>query len=69
MAEAKVKHNWTHTSSVLAMIANVNRDKKKKPSPFKPDDFNPFAKKTKTDAVRADTPEGLAAMRKEFTGA
>ncbi len=41
MAEAKSKESWSHTSAILAMTANVNRDVKKKPTPFKADDFNP----------------------------
>ncbi len=40
MAEAKSKDSWSHTSSILALIANVNRDPKKSRT-FKPDDFNP----------------------------
>ena len=32
-----------HTSSILALVANVNRDPKKSRA-FKPADFNPHAK-------------------------
>ena len=42
MADGRVRQSWVHTSSVLAMIANVNRDPKKTRA-FRPDDFNPFA--------------------------
>lgn len=28
---------------MLAMLANAHRDPKKRPAPFKPSDFNPFA--------------------------
>lgn len=41
MAEARQRDNWLHTSSILALTANVNRDSKKRP--LQPDDFNPFA--------------------------
>lgn len=44
MAEAKSKELWAHTSTLLAMIANVNRDPKKH-GPFKPADFNPHAQR------------------------
>ena len=27
---------------MMALIANANRDRKKKATPFRPDDFNPF---------------------------
>lgn len=42
MAEARSKATWGHTSSVLALIANVNRDPRKG-KPFMPDQFNPHA--------------------------
>lgn len=38
MAEGKRRETWEHTSTVLALIANVNsRDRR-----FKPSDFNPY---------------------------
>ena len=40
MAEARGRDAWAHTSTVLAMIANVNRDPKKTPA-FQPADFDP----------------------------
>ena len=43
MAEGRQEAAWGRTSAILAMLAEANRDKKKKPTPFKPDDFNPFA--------------------------
>lgn len=39
---------WNHTSSVLAMMANVNRDRKRQPRPYRPDDFNPYEQEPKT---------------------
>lgn len=44
MAEARSEARWSHTSTLLAMIANVNRDPKKTRA-FKPGDFNPHAKR------------------------
>lgn len=41
MAEAKGRDNWAHTSTVLALLANVNRDPRRTRA-FKPKDFNPF---------------------------
>ena len=40
MAQARSRQAWAHTSTVLAMLANVNRDPKKCPA-FKPADFDP----------------------------
>ena len=42
MAEAKAKHDWNVTSSVMALLAEINRDRKRRRKPFKPDDFNPY---------------------------
>jgi len=47
MAKSRLRAEWAQTSEVLAMLANANRDQKKKPSPFKSSDFNPFAQKWK----------------------
>ena len=46
MAEARGREAWKHTSSVLALIANVYRDPKKH-GPFKPSDFDPHKKNEK----------------------
>ena len=55
MVDARAEVQWAHTSTVLAMIANVNRDTGKRPTPFKPADFNPLAGKTgKGIALTAD---------------
>ena len=42
MAEARARAAWARTSAVLALIANVNRDPKKR-RPFTPADFDPYA--------------------------
>ena len=43
MGEARSQILWSHTSSVLAMLANIHRDTKRSRT-FKPTDFNPHAK-------------------------
>lgn len=43
MAEAQVKQQWAHTSSLMALIANAHRDPKKGRS-FRPADFDPTRK-------------------------
>jgi len=45
MADARRRDEWQHTSAVLAMLANVHRNPKKKPQPFTPADFNPLAER------------------------
>jgi hypothetical protein len=41
MAEGVAQDRWNHTSALLAMLANVNRDPKKGRA-FKPADFHPI---------------------------
>ena len=47
MAEGCDKQRWNHTSQLLALIANANRDPKKGRT-FRPSDFNPYAKGRRT---------------------
>ena len=46
MAEARQREAWTRTASIMALIANANRDHKKTRA-FKPSDFDPFSKSSK----------------------
>ena len=48
MAEGLGRERWAHTSMILTLIANVNRDSKKTRA-FKPDDFNPYARMDRQD--------------------
>jgi hypothetical protein len=41
MAEGRGRDEWGRMSSLLALIANVNRDPKKTRA-FRPADFNPY---------------------------
>jgi len=50
MAEARGRDNWAHTSAILALVANVNRDPKKTRA-FKPADFDPYSAKDKRDGA------------------
>lgn len=42
MARARTKEEWLHTSQVLQMLANVNRDPKKRRKPYTWKDFHPM---------------------------
>ncbi|NLW83533.1 MAG: hypothetical protein GXY41_03865 [Phycisphaerae bacterium] len=67
MAEGKSKDAWQHTSALLALIANVNRDPKRT-KPFKPSDFNPMQNNTsRPDAVVVDK-ENVSLLKALFTG-
>lgn len=44
MARERVRQSWNHTSMILAMLANVNRDPKKGRA-LRPADFHPMREK------------------------
>lgn len=54
MTESRRQHDWSQTSCILALTAEMNRNTKKKSTPFKPDDFNPMAKGNKGGDIEAD---------------
>jgi len=43
MAEGLGRERWSHTSMLCVLVANGNRDPKKH-RPFKPSDFDPYAR-------------------------
>jgi len=64
MAEARGRDNWAHTSAILALVANVNRDPKKT-RPYKPSDFDPYSAKDKRDEVIEVT--DMSVLKDAFT--
>jgi len=64
MAEARGRDNWAHTSAILALIANVNRDPKKTRA-YKPADFDPYTAKDRHD--EAIEVRDLAVLKDAFT--
>jgi hypothetical protein len=66
MFEGACREHWGHTSNLMALIANANRDPKKG-KPFKATDFNLYHDKRKA-AIIADTKENIEFMRQMFTG-
>jgi len=56
MAEARTHESWSHTSALLALLANVHRDPKKH-RVYKPADFDPTHSRTGPRKTRRN--EGL----------
>ena len=44
MAEGRGRAEWSRMSSLMALVANVNRDPKKHRA-FRPRDFNPYERR------------------------
>ena len=61
MAEGLGRERWAHTSLICTLIANANRDLKKG-RPFKPSDFDPYARADRRSARVADK-QSLAILR------
>ena len=61
MAEGLGRERWAHTSLICALIANANRDPKRS-RPFKPSDFDPYARQDRRLRTVADK-ESLAVLR------
>jgi hypothetical protein len=62
MADARRRDGWQHTSAVLAMLANVHRNPKKKPQPFTPSEFNPLVNERK----KAKAKTGVSTLKTIF---
>ena len=52
MATARQEADWSRTASIMAMLANINRDPKKRRRPFEAFDFmpEPYASKARAAA-------------------
>ena len=46
MAEGRQRHEWSMAASVMALVANAQRDPKRT-RPFRASDFDPFARPAK----------------------
>ena len=53
MLDGRQRHDWSLASSIMAVIANTNRDPKRS-RPIKPSDFDPFAKQSRAAPVKVD---------------
>ena len=64
MAEGHSRDRWSRLASLLAMLANCNRDPKKGRA-FKPTDFDPHARADRTDVIEVDS-ETIGMFRQAF---
>lgn len=44
MSAGRREHDWSIASSLMALTAEINRDRKKRSRPFKPAEFNPLTR-------------------------
>ena len=60
----KDKVLWNHTSTVMSLIANANRDPKRKPTPYSPQDFNPYVDEVEISEQNEITEEQISSIAK-----
>ena len=54
MAEGRTRESWNHTSVVLALLANVHRDPRRRSDPFMPAEFHPYERPRAAEPLKAD---------------
>ena len=51
MADAVIQERWNHTAQLLATLCEVNRNPKKRRSPFTADEFHPYLRARRSAGV------------------
>ncbi len=62
MQRARLHYDWLHTARILAMLAEVNRDPKKRPQPFRLEEFHPLLGHRRVSRGRPLTGESIRAQ-------
>jgi len=68
MAEARVDAEWNHTSAILAMLANVNRDPKKRGA-YHPEEFHPLKRRRSSSTGIPITRDNIGMLKTVFVPA
>lgn len=63
MATARRRDAWDRTAAVMALIAEVNRDRKRRPRPYTPADFHPLPGPRPARRRRADLTAGIEVLK------
>lgn len=66
MVEGRNSFAWSIASSIMALIANINRDPKRRRKPFDASDFNPCVTKKRRSSI-AVTEENKNEFRDTFS--
>jgi hypothetical protein len=72
LSAGRREHDWNIASSVMALLAELHRDRKKRGRPFKPAEFNPLAGKTSkpipTTVMQLGSLLGITPQRRDGDG-
>lgn len=59
---ARERNAWNHTAALIAVTAEINRDRKKRKKPYSLTDFHPYFVKPKTKKINV----GIKALKYLF---
>ncbi|MEZ6097172.1 MAG: hypothetical protein R3C03_23610 [Pirellulaceae bacterium] len=62
MADARRNEAWSHTANLMALVANVNRNPRRRSRPYSPIDFHPLVERKPP----ADTKVGVRILKDVF---
>jgi hypothetical protein len=66
MVGARRQDQWSHTAAVMALVANVHRNPKKRARPFSPAEFHPLVeRKTPPEGART-VKTGVGILKRVF---
>jgi hypothetical protein len=68
MTDGRRRDRWDETASLMALIANCNRDVKKHRQPFQPADFHPFEQPRRAARGTPITPANIDVLIGAFCG-
>jgi len=52
MVDARRQDQWSHTAAVMALVANVHRNPKRRSSPYAPAEFHPLAERKQVSVAK-----------------
>lgn len=52
MVEGRSRETWRHTSTLVWIVAEVNRSRKKRARPFTPEEFDPYERRSRRPGQR-----------------
>ena len=62
MCDARRQDQWSHTAALMALIANVHRNPKKRSRPYLPADFHPLIERKRVSIEKV----GIRVLKRVF---
>ena len=68
MLDGRQMAQWDHTAAILAMQAEINRDRKKRRKPFGPGDFHPMVQQKRKKKRPKERTKDISILWQVFCG-